>query len=415
MKKILIYAAAIIVFLGIGVAIYFIFFANRAGIAVTTPDTSFPSSGDDTAASETSTSAQELGVPLAGAGMEVAPRLIRISDNPVALGASAYFVAGKVATSTPRTATGTTAYLVDPDVRINYIERESGNVYSFVAHARTLTRISNKTLPGIQEAVWLPDGSQAFVRFLEKTGSDEHISTFALPSNGEGGYLLEKDLSQVVVTGSSTLITLLPSSDGSVASISSVAGTGVRTFFSSVLNSLHLTSGGGVTIATTKAGAKSDGYAFLVDPKTGTFTRALGPLQGLTTLVSPNGKYILYSYLERGKLGLAVFDMTGHTATRLPLATLPEKCAWSSDSASIFCGVPTVLAGVYPDDWYQGASHSSDRLWRIDMVSRVATQLIDPETVANVTIDAVALTIDKTNDVLIFTNKNDKTLWMYDL
>jgi pyruvate/2-oxoglutarate/acetoin dehydrogenase E1 component len=49
------------------------------------------------------------------------------------------------------------------------------------------------------------------------------------------------------------------------------------------------------------------------------------------------------------------------------------------------------------------------------MVSRVATQLIDPETVANVTIDAVALTVDKTNDVLIFTNKNDKTLWMYDL
>ena len=59
--------------------------------------------------------------------------------------------------------------------------------------------------------------------------------------------------------------------------------------------------------------------------------------------------------------------------------------------------------------------HSSDRLWRIDVADRVATQLIDPKTAGNVDIDAVALSVDATTDVLVFTNKTDKTLWLYDL
>lgn len=416
MKKILIYVAAIIVLIGIGIAIYFFFFSKTSGVAISNP-TTFPSSGNDAGTNKNTIKSQELGVPVAGAGTEVAPRLIRISDVPVAVGAASVYVPGVIATSSPQSTTtpATTAYATDPDVRINYIERESGNVYTFMAHARTLTRISNKTLPGVIEAVWQGDGSQAFVRFLEKTGTDEHVSTYALPSNGEGGYLLENNLEQVIVTGSSTLITLLTTSGGSSATLSTTLGTNVRTLFNSVLSALHLTSNGVITVATTKASSLSDGYSFLVDPKSGSFTRILGPLRGLTTLISPSGRYVLYSYLDKGKLSLAVFDMVGHSATRLPLATLPEKCTWSLDSASVYCGVPTTLVGTYPEDWYQGVTQSSDRLWRIDLSNRVATQLIDPKTAGNVDIDAIGLSTDRAGDVLVFTNKRDKTLWMYDL
>jgi hypothetical protein len=300
-------------------------------------------------------------------------------------------------------------------VRVSYIDRESGNVYAFTAHARTLTRISNKTLPAIQSAVWTPDASVAFVQYLEKNTAGEQISTYALPSNGEGGYMLEKNISEVAVTGSSTLVTLAPSSNGSIASVSSTAGSGVRTLFSSLLGSLRLTTGGGVTVATTKASSKSSGYAFLVSPKDGSFTRILGPFPGLTTLLSPSGKFLLYSYLEKGKLVLAVFDMTAHTATRLPLGTLPEKCAWTSDSLSLYCGVPTTLTGTLPDDWFQGAVATSDRIWQVDLQSRVATQVVDLQTVGAGAIDAVSLDIDRSSDVLIFTDRTTGYLWMYDL
>ena len=168
-------------------------------------------------------------------------------------------------------------------------------------------------------------------------------------------------------------------------------------------------------VATTKPSAKSDGYAFTVDTKSGTFTRALGPLQGLSTLPSPNGKFILYSFLEKNKTSLAVFDVATHLATRLPLVTYTEKCTWSLDSASIYCGVPTTFTNATLDDWYQGASTFSDRLWRIDLRGREAVLLIDPKQAGNVDIDMVGLALDRTTDVLIFSNKRDGTFWMYDL
>ncbi len=415
MKRTILFIALGIVLLGTGVGIYFYFFSSKPSVVGQTGSL-LPSS--DNAGGDTGGQggiAQELGVPVAGAGTEVAPRLIRISDRPVVFGSKVVYVPGVVAPTTASSTPGTVAYSTDPDVRVSYIDRESGNVYAFTAHARTLTRISNKTLPALQSAVWTPDASLAFVQYLEKNTSGEQVSTYALPSNGEGGYMLEKNISEVAVTGSSTLITLTPSSNGSIASISSTAGVGVRTLFSSLLGSLRLSTGSGVTVATTKASSKSSGYAFLVSPKDGSFTRILGPFAGLTTLLSPSGKYLLYSYVEKGKVVLAVFDMTAHTATRLPLATLPEKCVWNSNSLSLYCGVPTTLSGVLPDDWYQGVLSTSDRIWQVDLGSRVATQVVDLQTVGAGQVDAVSLDVDRSGDVLIFTNRVDGSLWMYDL
>jgi hypothetical protein len=409
MKRIIIIVAAGILLIAIGVGVYFIYFAHPATLTVGA-GTAFPNAAagpTDTTAGTPST--QELGVPAPGAGTDVAPRLVRVSDRPVALGSVAVYVPRqRVGTTTPVTYT-------DPDVRVEYIERESGNVYAYQAHGRTLTRLSNKTLPGIQEASWLSDGSLAYVRFLEKSGSDERIDTYALPANGANGYFLEQDLSQVLARATSTLVTLLSTTDGSSASVSSPSGTGLRTLFSTTLSSIRLAFSGANYIVTTKGSAKADGYAFTVDAKTGSFTRALGPLQGLATLPSPSGKYLLYSYLDNGKLGLGVLDLATHVATRLPLATLPEKCAWTNDDASLYCGVPTTLAGTLPDDWYQGAVSFSDRIWKIDLAGRVATLVIDPKQAGNTDVDAVGLGLDSTNDVLIFTNKRDSTLYAYDL
>lgn len=361
-------------------------------------------------------STQDLGVPLAGAGTEIAPRLIRITDRPVALGSVAVYVPAQKAPATTTVATGTPIIAYEPDVRAEYVERETGNIYAYQAHARALTRLTNKTLPGIQEATWLGDGSQAYLRFVDGADGVEHIATYALPATGGGGYFLEQDLSQVLAKGTSTIVTLLSTTDGSSAAVSSPSGAGLRTLFTSPISALRVAFLGGNYLATTKASGKSDGYAFQVDAKSGAFTRLLGPLNSLTTLPSPLGNYILYSYLDRGRIALGVLDLSTHTATRLPLATLPEKCAWTSDSLSVYCGVPTTALGnTEPDDWYQGVSSYSDRLWKIDLAGRVATLVIDPKQAGNVDIDMEGLALDRTNDVLIFTDKRTGALYAYDL
>ncbi|MGE5540839.1 MAG: hypothetical protein ACM3TU_00945 [Bacillota bacterium] len=415
MRRILFIIAGIIVFLGIGIGVYLLLSHKSSGLAIGGGN-EFPSAEQGGLSDGSTTqAAQGLGVPVPGAGTDIAPGLVRITDRPVALGSIAVYVPPQVAPATT-TASSTSVGSTEPDVRVEYVERESGNIYAYLAHARTLTRLSNKTLPGIQEATWMADGSLAYVRFLEKTDGAERIDTYALPSDGGNGYFLEQNLSQVLTRATSTLVTLLSTTDGSSASISSPSGSNLKTLFSSPLSSLRLGFLGANLVATTKASAKTDGYAFVVDGKTGVFTRALGPLSGLATLPSPQGKYIAFSYLDHGQPALAVLTISTHVATRLPLSTLAEKCAWTNDDSALYCGVPSSLPkATLPDDWYQGATAFSDRIWRIDLAGRVATLVIDPKQAGGVDVDAVGLALDRTNDVLIFTNKRDEALYALDI
>jgi hypothetical protein len=360
-------------------------------------------------------STTEAGTGAPSAGIVVAPNLIQITNSPVSAGEIAIDIPPQLITASSSDASSTQPAVYSPaDVGVRYIDRQSGNVYSYLALTRKLTRVSNKTLPGIQEASWLPDGSTAFVRFLANSDGTSHIDTYALPFNGNGGYFLQQDLAQATVLGQNAVFELTTGTDNSIGSVSSADGSTVSNVFTSPLTSIVARAAGAGLIAVTKASSSLDGYAFGIS--NGSFTPILGPLKGLTVLPSPSGQIILYSYTDSSALHMATLDLTSGTVTNLPLATLAEKCVWTSDSTALYCGVPTSFSGNIPDDWYQGAVSFTDRIWRIDLTTRLATLVVDP-TAANgkVSIDAVNLTIDPNSQVLVFRNKKDSSLWAYSL
>jgi len=408
-RRTLIIAASIVVVLGIIAGIYFFVFAPGASLTVGVPNP-FGTSDDR----GDSGLIGPDGGPVQGAGVVVAPKLIRIADGPVAKGTVAIHIPPVVdiAASTASTTVETTP----ADTEVRFIERQSGNIYSFLVHDRVLTRISNRTLPGIQEASWTSDGGRAFARYLTRSADGvEHVDTYALPADGGEGYFLEQDLESVAVQGTSTVFSLLPSSSGSIGSLSAPDGTNIRTLFTSTISRLRAAFSGSDLVATTKASSGLDGYAFLVSRTDGSFTRILGPLRGLSTLPNPQSGSVLYSFNDRGKLSAHVLDLACHTATPLPLATLSEKCVWVFGERALYCAIPTTVQGNLPDDWYQGVLSFTDRIWRVDLETRLATLIVDPKEVGEVEIDAVSLAIDSQEDVLVFTNKKDGSLWVYDL
>lgn len=394
---------ASIVLIGIVGAILYFFFGPKEP-ALTVSDGAIFGSAGDTPPGEGDTGTGDGPIP---AGEVFTPQLIRITDGPVALGAVAVALQNQAEVASGTPATG-------GDVEVRYIDRASGNVYAYRIHERTLTRISNRTLPGIQEATWLSDGSQAFVRFLAQDQTlGEQVQTYALPASGTGGYFLDRGVGQVGVSGTTTLYTLLPSTSGSIATIANIDGSNPRTLFSSSLSSLILHHSNGPFIAATKASANIDGYAFTVGAN-GSFTRILGPLRGLSVLPSPSGNLVLYSYIENRVIKFSVLERTTGTVIAVPITTLADKCVWSTDER-FYCGVPNKPIGTIPDDWYQGVISFSDRLWEVDMVDRSAYYLIDPMREASTEIDMTGLSVDARGDVLIFKNKRDGSLWSYDL
>jgi len=402
MRRALIIIAIILVLLGIGVAIYFLFFARTAGIVVApTGSVSLPVAGQqevpDIGIVNTSSTTPVI------APVPVSARLVKISAGPVVLGEVLVDIPAKNASSSP-------------DVAINYIERESGNVFSYLTNTKTITRTSNKTIPGIQSASWLPNASLAFVRYLSGTDFST-INTYALPANGVGGFFLPQNLTDIAVSSTSVL-TLTSGVNGSVASLERTDGTHAISIFSTPLSALRVSfAGKNQYLAYTKPSATLPGYAFLVSG-TGRFSPVVGPQNGLVALASPSGKWVLVSYTLVNAMQMTLINtVTGETFP-LPVATIADKCAWMADDSVIYCGIPMNPPAdiAYPDDWYQGAVHFSDRIWKIQVSGRYAQLVLDfPKETNDDSLDAEAMAINSFGTVLSFVNKNDGSLWGYSL
>lgn len=400
-KTLFIVIALLLIILIVGLVWYF-FFRETSPFGTQNGNGGFGSGGGDV---EIPTP-PDVGVPVPNAGDEVAPRLFKITDGPVAKGVIALTVEVRdpfQGTSTPATR----------DVEVRYADRATGNLYRYLLGDRTLERLTNRTLPGVQEASWARNGSRAFLRYLADDGAGERIETYALPADGTEGYLLEPNLSEVIA-GTSTVLTVLPSTTGSIGTKAELSGAGAFTLFSTPLSSLRFFASGGTYVAATRPSANSAGYAFYLGPD-GQFTRALGPLRGLNVLPSPSGERLLYSSNANATFDLALLTLNPAGAMALPLATMADKCVWAADEKTIYCAVPRSLEGTQPDDWYQGEVSFSDRIWEIDLESRIASLVFDPFLLADTDIDAIALTVDASTDILVFTNKSDGSLWAYDL
>jgi hypothetical protein len=399
-RNLIIAAVAMLAVIGLAVAAY-VYFSRDARVAVAPAGSaSLPVAGQTPGAGASGTTGTPQTVP--GTPVTVSARLVKISAGPVVPGAA---VVNKKAANASSS----------PEVVVNYIERQSGNVFTYLTRAKTLSRTSNRTVPGIQSAAWLPDGTTAFVRYLSGDNF-ETINTYALRAGGSDGFFLPQNLADIAVSSTSVLA-LASGVNGSTASLLRTDGTRPTTVFATPLSSLRVSfAGKSQYLAVTKPSAELPGVAFLVSAS-GRFSRIAGPLSGLVALSSRSGKWVLVSYTSGSVLRTALVNTTTGEALPLPVATIADKCTWTADDSAVYCGVPVdPPAGyAYPDDWYQGVVHFTDRVWKIQVAGRYAQLVLDFSKETSGRLDVEAPTVDALDTTLVFVNKNDGSLWSYSL
>lgn len=408
MRKTYIIIAAVILIFAVGEGLYLYFATKTPSISVAPQNGgSLPIAGQNTNTPDTTTGVTNSGGSDATSNtiespVSVTSKLVQISAGPVVPGEVVLDVKGANSTSTP-------------SALVKFIERTSGNVFSYASKTRTLTRINNKTLPGIQSATWLPDGSRAFVQYL--SGIDfSIINTYSLAASSTEGFFLPQDLAGIEVSKDKLLL-LASGSNGSIASLTNLDGSKSTQLFTTPLSSLRVSfAGKNQYLAFPKPSGALPGDAFLVNAS-GRFSRFAGPLNGLVALASPSGKWAIVSYTESGSLRMQLVNTTTSEAISLPVATIADKCVWAADETTVWCGVPTSLTGsyLYPDDWYQGAAHFSDRIWKINVTGRYTQLVLDFSTANKGALDATALAVNPSKTTLVFVNKNDGSLWSYSL
>ena len=318
---------------------------------------------------------------------------------------------------------GAVIFEKDKKTFTRYVEKQTGHVYEADGGTGGAQRISNTTVPGILHAFWDGSGESVALRYLTDGGVIKtvaaRISVATTTNTGAlTGTPLPDNIREVVVSPSQKKIFyILSLGNAAVGTVAESDGTKKKQVFDSSATEWNAEWINTNTITLlTKPSAFSNGFLYSLHSGTGAFKKIMGGISGLTARASKDVSKVLFSASANNSFETFVYSVKNNAVTPFPITTLPEKCLWSSDNITLYCGAPeSIPAGAYPDIWYQGRVSFSDTVWKIDTETGALDILAIPADDAREEIDLINPMLDRNEKILIFTNKKSSSLWSLQL
>lgn len=329
-------------------------------------------------------------------------------------------------TTDKKTNTKPVAPLTEFVPALRYAGRVGGIVYQTFVDKIEERALSGNTIPSIYDAYFGNNGESVVMRHLKT--DEKTIETFvgALPKEYLGsdtvstealkGYFLPENIKDMSLSSNASKIFYLFETGGNVIGtiLNFSDNKKTQVFDSPFTEWLSWWPNDKMITLSTKPSFYAPGYMYAVDLTKKNLNRVVGDITGLTTLMSPDGKSVLFGNSD---LSLFVYHTDTKNSDSLGIKTLPEKCVWGKVSDFLYCAVPKIVNhGQYPDTWYQGEVSFNDRIWKVDVKTKIETLVLDPITIVKgEEIDGTKLAMDKDENFLFFINKKDSFLWKFDL
>ncbi len=298
-----------------------------------------------------------------------------------------------------------------------FVDRGTGHIYNASKDGSLTEKISNTTILRVYESYFDVQAKNILLRYI-KEGTDA-VTTVIAPITSE---IRAKFLSNNIDTLASSpkgdkIFYIEKTNDGTVGYISKIDGSAKKGVFESPLKEWVVSwPEENIVTLTTKASRLSPGFLYFLNLKTGNLVKILGPVYGLTTNTSKDGKKVLYSRSTSGKIETRVLTVAENALQDTLFLTLPEKCVWSTlVKTSAYCAVPQTPPSNLPDDWYKGLTKTADTIWHVDTVTNSVHKITNLYEDAGTQIDAVNLTLSPDEQSLYFINNTDLSLWSVDL
>lgn len=324
-------------------------------------------------------------------------RAYRVTDVPVA---GATFVSVDTGTTT--------------EEHLRYVERETGHIRDLVLNSNNTERVSNTTIPRIQEALWGNRGSLVVLRYLDD--DKETIETYVASIGEDGsdtlsGSFLSKNIDTIALNPTSPQVFYLLGTNPGVSGRVYNAETGETgaVFSSPISEWLAVWSGSSIFLSTKPANGVF-GFGYSVSPTTGATAQILSNIPALTGLPNSNGD-VLVGSVSNNTTNISLYGQVSGVVEDLSAGnTLPEKCVWLSDNQAL-CAIPDKSEQGLPDSWYQGLVSFSDSFWVIGTDVNLTDYLFDSG-VTREDVDAINLVTNSDATLFAFVNKKDSRLWI---
>jgi hypothetical protein len=346
------------------------------------------------------------------------PKLRKISSDPVA---------GMFA-STTKVKTSPTSTTTIEVTLLRYVDRGTGHVYQANNITTDIEKISNTTLPKIYEAYWNKNLTFNILRYLKD--STENITNFyaeirkvpssiassTTPYEIKGKFLSNFNNISISPSGDRIFTWTVEGGKG-IGHISTFDEKTRTKIAETPLTQINTDWPETSTVTiTTKGNSIINGYTYTINTKTADMRKVIGPIRGLSSKMSSDGKYLIYS--EGGNtIDTRILNTSNGTSTEVIFKTLADKCVWSKlRKNEVYCSVPTEIPeGSYPEDWYKGSISFTDQIWVLNVLNGEVHLLANPINLTKSLIDATDLTLDPKENYLYFINKRDLSLWSIDL
>lgn len=427
MKKILLLFLAILIAIGIVLGIWYFFFRGEGTNIpfLEKKETSFGTFFDvDNTGNDffdpTKFSPEEIPSDI---DLNAEPPILRqLSVEPI----SGYIFFEKEFDVLNKDATTTeTKTVKEKKVVYRFMERATGHIYETREDELTIQKINQETLPKIYKTTFFENGENLI---YEKLGlSGENIDSFWGAFQKKGTTTDEVELKSEPFSIISSNFAVSPNRKEFVYQINTVDSSSIflgdnkKTTPKEIFNSpikewLIDWQNDNLISLNTKPTSEFPGYLFLLNPKNGSIRKVVDGVGGLTSKISPSGKFVLFSEGRQSSISLFVKDLTTNQIKRLAISTLPEKCVFDNqDETIIYCGGPNrIEPAKYPDDWYKGKVSFDDFIWEINHQKGMIKSFYTFDD-KDFDFDIVDVALSKNNKFFVFVNKTDLTLWSLDL
>jgi hypothetical protein len=298
-----------------------------------------------------------------------------------------------------------------------YAEAGTGHIFSINLDSGVEERISNTTIAEANFASFSPDGRHVVLRSRnERRTSPLTIGTLDLQNKNLVTAEIAKDVSDFKVLNASELIYTLATNTGLENRIFEFETNKDTTLFTVPFYEAVMqwgTSSKSRHYVYPKPTYLLEGYLYSFSGTS--MTRE--PIQGFGLTAINTTYHVPYNTVTNLVRENYVYHKASSTRATAPILMLPEKCTQSSlNLATVWCGYENItLPTAFPDDWYSGKTSFKDSIWQVNLQDLSAKSLVNTFTESEREIDIVHMAIGASESALYFINKNDNTLWMYEL
>lgn len=428
-KKILIIISIVIIILG-GIFLYILFSKNptsQFGIPSNITDKVrklFPFAPNDAINSDNNDQVELPATSTATTTVTVEskiPRLRKITSEPTS---GATIIEKKVEKTIDNKKVTETVYFV------RYMDKATGHIIETPYNSYKTEKISNKTIPKVEDALFGSNGNSVIARLLDDDNEtiktyfislqDKKIDPTASATENEEVVskeavvsILEDNIRDIVLSPLKTQVAYLTYTDsGGKITVGSLDGTKKNIIYEDLLRELLLSwPTQSKIVISTKPSGLATGFAWSMNSNGGNLSKIAGGELGLTVLSSPNLEYTLIGIGGEKDITLKFKNQITNEDRKVRFFSLPEKCVWSQNTKKdAYCGIPTTSStDTFPESWYLGITKFNDNIWKID--EKGENLILNKSKYTKESIDIIKPSISSDDKYMIFTNKNDLSLW----